>query len=1444
MRFIITTLFLATTCLSASAQLLLKNFREVGESVAYKDYLYFAANDDTHGMELWRTDGTPENTVLIKDIKLGKESSGPQSFLVYEGQLLFLADDAQHGVEVWTTDGTPENTRLLVDFVPGTASFIGRNWTVYQDHLLILGGYDDTIYEVFPAENRIDCFPADCDKQAYAASLFITERALYSYSDYRHELAVYNDEEQRFETLNTAGFERIDRVRYTGEQLYVAGVGKVGTLNETTREFTELASWPLGRYDEPEIDNLIGVGELLFFSVRLDYDSGDEKDSDGLWVTDGTPAGTKLLKSFLFSSHWSNSEIMNFIEANGKLYFAGSSVGHTSSTLWTSDGTPAGTQEVADVPVRKYDDRDDVVAKLTAQNNRIYFNSGNALGIYNLSYTDSLYLFQGDFTQLSFKQVVGEHFYFAGGGQFHQDLWVDDPQPKIMVSRSQVIFDKVAVDSCLQEDVRITNIGRKNLYLSEVSISGNAFYVNSDSSSSQLRPGSYVDLRLFYFPDTTGLAHGQLNIYSNDRSQPIVDVPLEGSARSRLPEDTSYCARLEAVSRQVVLSKPSEAVLCSNSVVDENVSPGTVIGQLATVELSGELTFSLVSGEGDRDNRYFSIEADQLYVSVSPDFERTSVMSLRVRAESSQEAVEGVLLITVNDKDESAQVSDCGPVRQYLDQGLEDVAFWDERTAIAVGPNTIVKSTDGGTTWTDVNPNLPPDLYRRVIAPGDGNLYVAGSAFLLRSVDVGEHWQVLEFSEADEAITDLSFPDQHHGFISTLAGNIYRTSDQGQSWKHSGAVEIQSRMYDRNNISSLAFGDSLVGFAGDTRGKLYQTTSGGQDWNEVSLNGINVLGEVVHLQILSQSIVFMVNRKGAAYRTTTGGENWIPVAPQYTDITHLHMVSPSEGYFFREDDGLYQTKDGGNQWSQVHEVGGAMRGMAESPQSQRLVAVGRSIDNYSSSDVHHKLIISAQNDQWQTISYFPFGESAKLQWTNNSVGYTTLRQYSGHTTAYRTNDAGLTWRSFPLPVNEEGTLSAYDEQVLYYTTYDKLYETTNGGDSWQEKANDLYIKSVVFADESTLFAATHDRVVKSTDGGSNWETALAEEDIEHWSSIVFINESTGFVRSGGKIMKTEDQGRSWEVVFSDEEVYIGGFQFIDTNLGFVWSLEIDYDTPVEFYRTTNGGDSWERIQRQNNQSKLSPLFLDSERGWASYGNRVYYTQDGGRNWQEKYYTSASTDIDLLHNGENLVIYNSDAYHNEGVLQKIIDNANPALAGNIIGERNVVPGNTHHYQAQLLEHTKYQWSAVGGTIRRTSDHEVWVNWDETATERSLTLTHSDGCGATNTSRLDVAAVPERVIVINEDLTKEEDTITGIDENEPWLIIAYPNPVEQLLHIDQKSFGESIERVRVINSQGQYVPAIYQSTAYNFSIDFLPLEPGLYIVEAIGNSRRKTFKIIKK
>jgi ELWxxDGT repeat protein len=64
-------------------------------------------------MELWRTDGTPEGTELVKDLAPEtEEGSNPRAFTVWKDTLYFLASPKDLGGSLWSTDGTPEGTVL------------------------------------------------------------------------------------------------------------------------------------------------------------------------------------------------------------------------------------------------------------------------------------------------------------------------------------------------------------------------------------------------------------------------------------------------------------------------------------------------------------------------------------------------------------------------------------------------------------------------------------------------------------------------------------------------------------------------------------------------------------------------------------------------------------------------------------------------------------------------------------------------------------------------------------------------------------------------------------------------------------------------------------------------------------------------------------------------------------------------------------------------------------------------------------------------------------------------------------------------------------------------------------------------------------------------------------------------------------------------------------
>ena len=77
--------------------------------------LFFDANDGASGVELWKSDGTPDGTVIVEDIRPGAGHSSPSHLTVFKNRLFFSAGDGIHGTELWSLAGDIDLAITKVD---------------------------------------------------------------------------------------------------------------------------------------------------------------------------------------------------------------------------------------------------------------------------------------------------------------------------------------------------------------------------------------------------------------------------------------------------------------------------------------------------------------------------------------------------------------------------------------------------------------------------------------------------------------------------------------------------------------------------------------------------------------------------------------------------------------------------------------------------------------------------------------------------------------------------------------------------------------------------------------------------------------------------------------------------------------------------------------------------------------------------------------------------------------------------------------------------------------------------------------------------------------------------------------------------------------------------------------------------------------------------------
>lgn len=554
---------------------------------------------------------------------------------------------------------------------------------------------------------------------------------------------------------------------------------------------------------------------------------------------------------------------------------------------------------------------------------------------------------------------------------------------------------------------------------------------------------------------------------------------------------------------------------------------------------------------------------------------------------------------------------------------LNAVAFVDHLRGWAVGHNGVVlRTSDGGNSWSLV-PNTwqtLPDLHDVVALDSLTVVAVGAGAGAYRSTDGGLTWSAV--------------PAPHLGRLVNLTqvgtrlvavgddGAVAASPDQGLTWTALPSPGVgylsDQHWFDQNHgiVTAGAF-PFFDGYASRTRdgGLTWETLAGVAPWT------------LHNIDFVDANTGFMIGEFNA-YRSDDGGETWQDIHFSFPPYSHRMVSLPGDVWLvasFGEGAEIHRSVDHGATWSRAFDnlphLG--VSDLIPLP-GGRLVAVlpsGAVITSDDEGLTWQGRLTDLTDLGGQSLYQIELGTDGR-GWAASNYS-----EYADSLAWFQTEDGGRTWQAGNPP---PGWFSFFDmvlrdDQTGFLAGYYpgppyQIARTLDAGQTWENlpvpggvsaARLDSPIAGVVYAlfrDSSGLT-----KVWRSDDDGDLWQVAANGLPATiPLSDLDFVNAEVGFAAGGGEnsvFYRTTNGGQSWQARSA------GG-------LGW-YPRQVEFQSPTTglascqdgIYRTTDGGASW---QKQLEGFSWWGLELDAQGRGAALGNTegsLLLTEDGGATWR-------------------------------------------------------------------------------------------------------------------------------------------------------------------------------------------------------------------------------------
>ncbi|RMF68225.1 MAG: T9SS C-terminal target domain-containing protein [Calditrichaeota bacterium] len=372
----------------------------------------------------------------------------------------------------------------------------------------------------------------------------------------------------------------------------------------------------------------------------------------------------------------------------------------------------------------------------------------------------------------------------------------------------------------------------------------------------------------------------------------------------------------------------------------------------------------------------------------------------------------------------------------------------------------ILKSTDGGETWRQVNSGLDVASFD-VIGMASGRIFVGteslGGGSLYRSEDDGESWS--KVAEFPEAVRAFASDPPGRVFAGIYKHGVYSSPDAGKSWAPLALPGL--------TVTALALSaDALL--AGTTGGGVLMSTDRGASWQLVGVRPVEACGLFfdtsgrLYAMTCDQSQVplFISNDVGA---------DWFPV--EFQSVTTVYsLVQTKDGVLFAASShGVLRLDSLAGQWLKV-----LSRGVFTA------IIVNNQGDLLAGNDRGEIFLSRDRGINWQLVLAVSFQSKIEVLFTFPDGSVFAGTSFRG---LYRSQDGGETWTRSGRPSSTVLDLAIDVNGFVFAASGAEfgIWRSEDGGIHWLNHGLlDTRVRFLEATPDGSIYAAGLDGVFRSS----------------------------------------------------------------------------------------------------------------------------------------------------------------------------------------------------------------------------------------------------------------------------------------------------------------------------------------------------------------------------